>query len=116
MRLLAFVRAAAVSVAVAGCGDSERVYQQTGTADCLRGRGFLVRVVGPRPTELTVFARHWTGTSHYRIGVLRFYESSAEADQAMRRTSPPARGTHHNVLADGWLRRDEVWRSCLTEA
>jgi hypothetical protein len=111
----AFVAALAVLVVASGCGVSEPEYQQAGTADCLRERGFLVRVVGPLPTELTVFARHWTGTSHYRIGVLRFYASSAEAEQATRESSSPARGTHHNVLADDWIRAED-WRSCLTEA
>jgi hypothetical protein len=110
----AFATAVAVLVAASGCGGSEPEYQQARTAECLRERGFFVRV-GPQPTELTVYARHWTGTSHYRIGVLRFYESSEHAEQAIRQSRPQIKENARNVLADVWLRAED-WRSCLTEA
>ena len=111
-------------VAVSGCGGSEPEYQQASTAECLRGLGFVVRV-GPRPTELTVYERHWTGTSHLRIGVLRFYESSADAEQAERQLAEAERSvgsavpveSERNVRADLWLRAGgDDWRSCLREA
>jgi hypothetical protein len=112
-------------VAVSGCGGSESEYQQASTAECLRERGFVVRV-GPRPTELTVYARHWAGTSHIRIGVLRFYESSAEAEQAVRQLAEAERSSvgsavplenERNVRAELWLRAGgDDWRSCLREA
>ena len=124
MRLPSFVTELAVLVAASGCGGSEPKFQQTATAECLRGEGFVVRV-GPRPTELTVYERHWTGTSHIRIGVLRFYDSSAEAEQAVRQLAEAERSVGsavplenaRNVRADLWLRAGgDDWRSCLREA
>lgn len=114
MRRHGFATAVAVLVAASGCGYSEPEFQQTSTAECLRERGFFVRV-GPRPTELTVYARHWTGTSHYRIGVLRFYESSAHAERAIGQSRPQFKENAGNVLADYWIRAED-WRTCLTEA
>lgn len=100
------------------------MYQQTGTAECLRGRGFVVRV-GPKPTDLTVYGRHWTGTSNVRIGVLRFYESPAGAEQAVRRQEAAdrsagsrmaARENAGNVVARLWPWGDDEWLWCLKEA
>jgi hypothetical protein len=108
------------------CGGSERTYSQGRTAACLEREGFLVRY-GPRPTELTVYAKRvelpqLTGRrgvfrrrgGDLRLGAFRFYSSTADADHALESSPRQLKDTFDNVFAYGWYLSSADALDCLT--
>src|SRR5688572_18323846 len=96
MRATVMSAVAVPALMFAGCGGTSEPYHQGRTAACLEKQGFVVRY-GPRPVDLTVYEEQ-TGANRLRLGVLRFYGSSGEADDATEASSRQFKDTYRNVF------------------
>jgi hypothetical protein len=102
---------ALAAVLFAGCGGAPERYHQGRTASCLEKQGFVVGY-GPRPVDLSVYDEQ-TGRNRLRLGVLRFYSSSGEAEDAAEASPRQFKDTYRNVFAYGWYLPRPAATDCL---